>query len=1214
MHPIYTRRTRNYLATIALVTLAVGSIHAQTPVAVFSQANGFLSGSTGVPSVTGGGYGGTVATRVSANSRGDVIAAVSSGCGNGSTYILEAPVKSGTTVNLLTGMGCPYGGPSAYVDSHDNIYVADTADATILYIPLVNGAYPTNAAFSSLSNCSAFPVPATQTATCKVPLNYPSTLGYYIQVGDLGMDGAGNLYLLDKYTGGNFYGGVDVLIRVNAADGSFSLLNTTLGNDAFATIAVDKAGNVLIKDNGSVNLYPVTDYTTGQGVFYLNNPQGTSVDSGGNFYISDQTSSGNNFIEIPAASIAANNVNQNFFVTNQIGTYFGSQSSQALGIDGFGEIYYAGGYPNSISYVIAGKLNFGSQTVGSGAGGSQTLNIVFNAAVSATPSFNIQPTGAFAVTGNTCTGGSYAVAANCSVSVTYSATANGAQNATLQILSGTTVLGTATLSGFGVAPLINVDPGIVVTDGVGYTAPSAVAVDASGNLFVADQSTGNIYKTTTGSTSAATAVASGFTAPSAIAVDGSGNLYVADSGSLFEVPYNGTSYAAATTLYTGLTGTTGIALDAAGDLYVADSGNARVLRLSYSDGLPLGSIVTPFGTGFTSPVAIAIDNNSNNVYVADSGSKSVVQVGIYTLLQANVVSGLNVPSGLATDAAGTLYVVDSGAATVTRVPNVGGAINNNQATALATVKLPTAIATDSTGNLYVVDTTDQAVATDTRSTGALNFGYVNETQTSSVVSAQISNGGTAAIALNTPYFTQAGTPTGAISSFAIQASSTCASGQSINQGASCVVAADFAPLATGQLTDTLSFSSNANAATLTLSGFGTNLAKTTTTLSVTSPAPPAQPAFGQPVTVKATVAPASGTGTPSGTVTFYLDNVAQLTTPTLSNGSASFTFTGLLGGQHTINASYSGDTINYASSNTNANPLIITVGTTTSTTSVTLSGSPALFTNPTSAYPGQSVTLTALITPGAPGIPTGSVFFFNGTTQINTTAATVIPVTINGVSYGQATYTTTTLAAGQYSITAQYSGDSNYGGSTSSPGVPLLISVPTIALTSGSSTIGAGAGVTLTLSSIAGYSGAVDLACLGLPAYATCSFSPAVAITAPTAPAVINMQVFVNQPPPIAPGNASLMPVGGGVMLAALLLWPFALLSCKRKLGHSLLSLLLLCGLAASLTGCGGNGTKAGYVTPQGKYPITVTATIGPATLPGTPVVAATLPLTLTVN
>jgi sugar lactone lactonase YvrE len=1202
------------LVPVLFVTIAAmpSCAVAQIPAVVFSAANGY----TQVPDISGNQYSGT-AGKIAANARGDIFADISSNGNNGcaSTYLLEVPANGGPLNNLITGMGCPYGGDSVYADAAGNVYVADTADAKILYVPFVHGGYPAAASASALPNCSAFPVPATQTATCVVPLSYPGNLGYYVQVGDLGFDAAGNLYLLDKFTGGGFYGGVDLLLEVSATDGSFTILNSTLGNDAFAEIAVDKVGDVLLKDNGSGTFYTAGNYTNGQGIFYLNNPQGVSIDAGGNFYINDEGNS--RIVEIPSASVPAN-VNTNFVVSNQLGTYFGSGApSNGVGIDGFGTLYFGGNYPNSISYLKTGQLVFGSTAVGT-TSGSQGLNLVFNSAVTFG---SISATGldnAFTVASTTCTSGAaYAVAANCAVNVTYSASAPGRQTGQLQAFdSSGNLLGTATLAGTGQGSQLNFDPGLVSAAGSLFTSPTAVATDGAGDFYVADSSTGSVYKTTFATPPATpVTVATGFSSPSAVVVDGAGNVYVGDAGNgqVVEVPYNSTAgtYGANVVLATGLKGASGLALDGLGDLYVADSGNARVLRLGRAGDGQLGSLPVAIGSGFTTPVAVAVDSTNQNVYISDSGSGTVVQLGIFTGTQSAVSTGLTTPAGLAVDASGSLFIVDSGKATITRVPYVNGALNKNLATTLGgSIAQPAAIALDASGNLFVADTADATVTLLQRQQGALNFGNVNVSSTSSTVAAQVSESGTASVTLATPPYAQSG----ATMDFTIDGSSTCVGGATLNTGQSCTVASSFSPLTKGVETDTLTFTdNNGNAAgTLALSGTGTQLATSTLTLAVTLPTTP--PSFGQAVVVQATLAPVAGAvGTPTGTVTFYVDAVPQ-PAATLTADAARITLTGLNGGTHSITASYSGDD-NFAGSASSA----LTVSVATSTTVTTLAIA-APFTNPTSANPAgasyagasSAVTLTATVTPALPGAPTGSVTFFNGTTSLGTA------IVLAGKTAGTATLSFASgHPSGTYSITAVYPGDANYAASTSAAPASLLITDPTIAMTTTATTIlGGGAPVTLTVASVAGFNNAADLACSGLPAYSACSFSPAYAFAAPGTPATVTLSVVVNQPPLIAPTNAGISFSGQGrlgIATVALLLLPLLLLGRRRgiRLRPGLFALLLSFGCIAGLVGCG-SGSSANFRTPTGTTTLTVTSTITTGAISPPP--AQTLMLQLKVN
>jgi hypothetical protein len=101
----------------------------------------------------------------------------------------------------------------------------------------------------------------------------------------------------------------------------------------------------------------------------------------------------------------------------------------------------------------------------------------------------------------------------------------------------------------------------------------------------------------------------------------------------------------------------------------------------------------------------------------------------------------------------------------------------------------------------------------------------------------------------------------------------------------------------------------------------------------------------------------------------------------------------------------------------NVSVLLNTTGLVKATTSTMLAASP----NP-SVF-GQSVTFTAAVTSSAAGVPTGTVTFQDGATPLGTG-------TVNGS--GQATLTTAALSAGAHTITAAYSGDTNFAASTSS--------------------------------------------------------------------------------------------------------------------------------------------------------------------------------------
>ncbi len=183
-------------------------------------------------------------------------------------------------------------------------------------------------------------------------------------------------------------------------------------------------------------------------------------------------------------------------------------------------------------------------------------------------------------------------------------------------------------------------------------------------------------------------------------------------------------------------------------------------------------------------------------------------------------------------------------------------------------------------------------------------------------------------------------------------------------------------------------------------------ASTTTTLT-TSPNPSS---VGQPTILTATITAISpGSGTPTGTVEFF-NGSTSLGTATISGGVATLTTTALPLGTSSLTARYQGDA-NYTTSTSAIKIQTVSPATTTTLTAA-----------PTSVSFGATVTLTATVAAvSGTGTPTGNVSFMSGTTPLGTGAV------INGV----ATLVTSTIPGGTNAITAQYQGDSNFGGSNS---------------------------------------------------------------------------------------------------------------------------------------------------------------------------------------
>jgi hypothetical protein len=182
------------------------------------------------------------------------------------------------------------------------------------------------------------------------------------------------------------------------------------------------------------------------------------------------------------------------------------------------------------------------------------------------------------------------------------------------------------------------------------------------------------------------------------------------------------------------------------------------------------------------------------------------------------------------------------------------------------------------------------------------------------------------------------------------------------------------------------------------------LPATTTTTTVTSSLNPS--VLSQNVTLTATVTPSSVTGT-----VLFFDGPSFLGMRTLVNGQATFSTSLLTIGAHLITADYLGDASNPASLSPSLAQSVIAASHATSTT-LGSSTNPAGF--------GQNLTLIANVAPSA---ATGTVTFYDGTSVLG----------IGVLSAGRAMLTTNLLASGTRKLTATYSGDANYGGSSSAP-------------------------------------------------------------------------------------------------------------------------------------------------------------------------------------
>ncbi len=202
-----------------------------------------------------------------------------------------------------------------------------------------------------------------------------------------------------------------------------------------------------------------------------------------------------------------------------------------------------------------------------------------------------------------------------------------------------------------------------------------------------------------------------------IALDSAGRIYIADTYNARVVridDMNGTNWTSFGTYGAGtgqFNDPMGISVDSLGRIYIMDTNNARLVRIDDMSGTnwttmsALGSGVGQFAQ-YSAPVAF---DSSGRIYVADTGNNRIVRMDDMngtnwtTLTQSPVINGyiygFGSPIGVAVDAAGKIYVVETSLPSVVRVDDMTGA--NWTSISLGTNATPHSIAIDSSGMVLV---------------------------------------------------------------------------------------------------------------------------------------------------------------------------------------------------------------------------------------------------------------------------------------------------------------------------------------------------------------------------------------------------------------------------------------------------------------------------------------------------------------------------------
>jgi len=312
-------------------------------------------------------------------------------------------------------------------------------------------------------------------------------------------------------------------------------------------------------------------------------------------------------------------------------------------------------------------------------------------------------------------------------------------------------------------------------DGVAATSaqisyPYGIAFDSMNNLYIADTHNHRIRKVSTSgviTTIAGTgtggyngdnisATSAELNAPTGVALDSAGNLYIADLGNS-RIRKVSTSGIITTVAGKGSPGFSGdgdaatsaeltmpcaIAVDSTGVLFIADRDNYRIRKVDakgiistvVGDGTAAfnGDSTTAASAEIASPTGVAVDS-SGNLYIADMGNNRIRKVdakGIITTVAGggtgDVADGnaatsveLSAPASVAVDSAGNLYIADSNDGYVLKVTKgivavvagngTFGYNGDNIVGTKAKLASPTVVALDSSGSLYVGDTLNQRI-------------------------------------------------------------------------------------------------------------------------------------------------------------------------------------------------------------------------------------------------------------------------------------------------------------------------------------------------------------------------------------------------------------------------------------------------------------------------------------------------------------------------
>jgi sugar lactone lactonase YvrE len=550
------------------------------------------------------------------------------------------------------------------VDSSGNLYIADTGNNRVRKVTAGTGVITTIAGIAG-TGYSATPQPASSAA-----LNGPQGLA---------VDAAGDLYIAD--TGNN------VIREIVASTG---VISTVAGNGTAGT-----SGDGLPATSAQLNV-----------------PTGVALDSSNNIYIADSKNNRIREVQSGIMSTIAGNGLAGFSGDNNLATAAELNSPTGVAVAPNGIIYVLDTSNNRVREIMPNKV---ISTIG-GVGGTIPSNSP--AGIATDPSSDVfVADGSHVIFKDSVAGAITVFAGNGAVSYALgdSGPATSAQLVQPEGLAVDTS-NNVYVADVGEARIRRFLQGGNISSPAGATAiaPAGVAVDSLLNIYIADAKGNVVFKVSSAGVSTTIAGIAGVAGaggdnglatsaqlnqPSGVAVDSSGNVYIADTGNnkirkitvvtgvITTIAGNGSAGFqgdGSVSINSELNQPSGVAVDSTGDVFIADTGNNRIREIAASSGI----ITTVAGNGtqtssgdgglanaagIVSPHGVAVDVHGN-LYIPDnSGRVRKVSVsGLITTIAGNGTPGysgdggaatsaqLDTPWGVAVDSGGNVYVSDPG--------------------------------------------------------------------------------------------------------------------------------------------------------------------------------------------------------------------------------------------------------------------------------------------------------------------------------------------------------------------------------------------------------------------------------------------------------------------------------------------------------------------------------------------------------------------------